>query len=263
MNISARFNLIGKKFGRLFVVKYAGCTRPDRPKKKNHQWKCQCDCGAKCVVLGDSLRSGNTQSCGCLQKERASKARRIDLSGQAFGRLTVLEFSHTDKKDQTYWTCECECGNTKSINGASLRRGSSKSCGCRQGRFTHGMWGKPGYKALYLKDPVKKLKHNVGSTVRDALTRRKSSKNGGRTFDHLPYTPQQLKEHLETQFEPWMSWENYGGANDSPQKTWQIDHIKPQASYSFTSMDDSEFQECWALENLRPLEKIENMGRKR
>lgn len=251
-----------KRFGRLQVVEYS-YTQEYPSGQKVRKWLCKCDCGNEKIILENSLKSGGASSCGCLQKERVSKARRIDLAGKTFGKLVVSEFSHTDAKGQSYWICECECGNEKVINGASLRRGSSKSCGCRQGRFTHGMWGKPGYKAIYLKDPVKKLKHIVGSAVRDALVRRQSSKDGGRTFDYLPYTPQQLKEHLEEQFEPWMTWENYGGRNDSPRKTWQIDHVKPQASYSFMSMDDPEFQECWALENLRPLEKIENMGRKR
>ena len=258
MNTTQRIDLAGQRFNKLFVLEYAGCTRPDRPKKKNHQWKCKCDCGNECVVLGDSLRSGNTQSCGCLQKERASRAKKIDLTGQQFGKLTVLMLSHSNK-DQLFWLCECECGNQKTINGASLRRGASKSCGCRQGKFTHGMWGKPGYKAHYLQDPVKKLKHIVGGAVRKALADRNSSKQGGRTFDHLPYTVEELKEHLESQFESWMTWENYGGTNNNPDKTWHIDHIKPQSVYSFRTMNDEQFQECWSLENLRPLEKIENI----
>ncbi len=252
-------DLTDKEFDRLTVLSYAGCNRPDRVKKKNHQWRCGCSCGNKVIVLGDNLRSGQTSSCGCLQKERASEARRIDLTGKVFGKLTALEFSHSDDKERYYWLCKCECGNTKVINSASLRRGASKSCGCRQGRFIHGMWGKPGYKSHYLKDPVKKVKHGVGCSVRKALIKNNSSKNGGRTFDHLPYTPLELKEHLESQFEDWMSWDNYGGLNDSPKKTWQIDHIKPQASFSYTSLDDEEFGECWSLENLRPLEKIQNM----
>jgi len=253
-------DLTDKKFGRLIVLSYVGCNRPDRIKKKNHQWKCECDCGNKTVVLGDNLRSGKTSSCGCLQKEQTSKARRIDLTGNVFGRLTALEFSHSDENEQSFWLCECECGNTKTINSASLRRGDSKSCGCKQGNFTHGMWGKPGYKSHYLKDPVKKIKHGVGCSVRKALIKNNSSKNGGRTFDHLPYTPLELKEHLENQFEDWMSWNNYGGPSNSLEKTWQIDHIKPQSSFSYTSLSDPEFVECWSLENLRPLEKIQNMS---
>lgn len=252
-------DLVSKKFGKLCVIKYSH-TENYPSGQKARKWFCKCDCGNEKIILENSLKTGNTSSCGCLQKERASESRRIDLTGKVFGRLTALEFSHSDDKERYYWLCKCECGNTKVINSASLRRGASKSCGCRQGNFTHGMWGKPGYKAHYLKDPVKKIKHVVGTAVRKALTRRKISKNGGRTFDYLPYTPQELKEYLENQFEDWMSWDNYGGANNSPNKTWQIDHIKPQASFSYTSMDDEEFTECWSLENLRPLEKLQNMS---
>lgn len=197
-----------------------------------------------------------------MQKERTSKARRIDLTDKKFGKLLVVEFSHTDSNGQSFWKCECDCGKEKTINGASLRRGASKSCGCRQGA-THGMWGKSGYKALYLSDPVKKLKHNVSTAIRDGIKRCGSSKKGNKTFDHLPYTPKELKEHLESQFESWMSWDNYGGRNDSEEKTWHIDHIKPQNSFIFTSLKDDQFQECWSLENLRPLEKKENMRRAR
>lgn len=254
-----RLNLAGKKFGKLEVLEYIGYDKEYKSRNRNHKWRCKCDCGATCDILSACLQSGTTQSCGCLHKERTSKARRIDLTGRKVGKLSVVKFSHTDDKGQTFWLCICECGKEKVINSASLRRGKSKSCGCRQGNFVHGMTGKPGYKAFYLRDPVKKLKHSIGTAVRTALKRRNCTKNGGRTFDYLPYTPQELKEHLELQFEPWMNWENYGGSNDSPNKTWHIDHIIPQSSFKFTSLNDPEFTECWSLSNLRPLEKIANM----
>lgn len=53
-----------------------------------------------------------------------------DISGSKFGRLTVIEFSHKDKYGHSYWTCRCECGNTKTIYGVSLICGDTKSCGC-------------------------------------------------------------------------------------------------------------------------------------
>ena len=55
----------------------------------------------------------------------------IDITGQKFGRLTVIKKS--DKRNssgQVYWHCVCECGNECEINGASLRSGHTKSCGC-------------------------------------------------------------------------------------------------------------------------------------
>lgn len=53
----------------------------------------------------------------------------IDLTGQTFGRLTVLE--KLDKRGREwYWKCKCECGNFCEIRGVSLREGYTKSCGC-------------------------------------------------------------------------------------------------------------------------------------
>jgi hypothetical protein len=250
-------NLVGKRFERLVVVEYAGKSRPHDPKQPGHQWLCRCDCGTEKVIGGNVLKQGTTLSCGCLHKERTSEARRIDLIGKKYGKLTIISFVG-EKNKNFFWLCRCDCGKEKEINGMSLRIGRSKSCGCRQGNFTHGMTGKPGYKKLYLSDPVKKIRHNVGVAVRTALRKRGFDKAWKSTFKHLPYTPQDLRDHLEKQFEPWMNWGNYGGPNDSPEKTWQIDHIKPQVSFPYTSLEDSLFQECWALSNLRPLEKIAN-----
>lgn len=55
----------------------------------------------------------------------------IDLTGQKFGRLTVLE-KDTNRitKSGSYWICQCECGKIKSIKSSSLRRGEIQSCGC-------------------------------------------------------------------------------------------------------------------------------------
>jgi len=54
---------------------------------------------------------------------------RIDLTGQIFGRLTVIEYSHT-LSCRAYWKCLCECGNEKIIDSGSLKRHKTKSCGC-------------------------------------------------------------------------------------------------------------------------------------
>lgn len=251
-------NLVGSRFGRLAVVDYAGRSRPHDKKRPGHQWMCHCDCGVDKIVIGNDLKQGGTQSCGCLQSERSSQHARIDLTGQRFGKLEVLSFAE-ERKRNYFWLCRCDCGQEKEINGGSLRAGKSKSCGCGQGRFIHGMWGKPGYKKMYLNDPVKKIRHTVGMAVRDVLAKSGSSKQGQSTFSKLPYTPEDLKRHIESLWEPWMSWENYGGKNSNPAKTWHIDHVVPQVDFSYTSLNDPLFQECWALSNLRPLEKIANL----
>lgn len=55
---------------------------------------------------------------------------RIDITGQVFGRWTVLERCGTDTHRRSIWACECRCGAIKPVNGDSLRRGLSRSCGC-------------------------------------------------------------------------------------------------------------------------------------
>ena len=53
----------------------------------------------------------------------------IDLIGQKFGRLTVVEFAGV-KKNGARWKCVCDCGLTVIATGANLRNGNTKSCGC-------------------------------------------------------------------------------------------------------------------------------------
>lgn len=57
----------GQKFGRLTVLERSG-----RARDSAFLWKCLCDCGEIAVVRGVCLVSGHTQSCGCLQRERAT-----------------------------------------------------------------------------------------------------------------------------------------------------------------------------------------------
>ena len=55
--------------------------------------------------------------------------RRVDLTGQKFGRLTVVSYAGVDKQ-QAYWGCICECGTAKKVRANSLRSGHTQSCGC-------------------------------------------------------------------------------------------------------------------------------------
>jgi hypothetical protein len=59
-----------------------------------------------------------------------------DLIGQKFGRLTVLEYDHTDNHCRAYWKCQCDCGNIIITSGTALRSGGSKSCRCLSKEIT-------------------------------------------------------------------------------------------------------------------------------
>lgn len=53
-----------------------------------------------------------------------------DLTGQKFGKLTIMKFIVRNEKGHSKWLCECECGNEKIILGNNLKSGLTKSCGC-------------------------------------------------------------------------------------------------------------------------------------
>ncbi len=100
--------------------------------------------------------------------------------------------------------------------------------------------------------PKYRLDENMGTAVWASLKRKKA----GKKWEVLVgYTLKELVEHLEKQFDDKMLWNNYGSY-------WAVDHIKPKTLFHYSSPTDSEFQKCWGLENLQPLEKIENIKKK-
>jgi len=110
------------------------------------------------------------------------------------------------------------------------------------------------------KDPAFKLRRNVSRLINFKI-----NKNSKSSFKYLPYTVQELKAHLESQFEDWMTWDNWGkyrvdswNDNDKSTWTWQVDHIICQADLPYDSMEHPNFKKCWALSNLRPYSAKQN-----
>ena len=118
------------------------------------------------------------------------------------------------------------------------------------------------YEKIKLKTSINyKLKKNISTIIRRCLRFKKNS-----IIKILNYTIDDLKNHLESLFEPWMNWDNYGSYNyknwkDNDLSTWKwnIDHIMPQSSFSFSSTEDEEFKKCWSLNNLRPYSAKQNV----
>lgn len=55
---------------------------------------------------------------------------RLDLVGQQFGRLLVLQQEGIDKNHNTLWSCKCSCGGERIVRGMDLKKGIIDSCGC-------------------------------------------------------------------------------------------------------------------------------------
>jgi hypothetical protein len=113
-------------------------------------------------------------------------------------------------------------------------------------------WRKQWY-LEHRKNPMVKLNNSISCNMRMNLKR--GSKKGRKWEELVSFTVDQLKKHLERQFTKEMSWDNYGSY-------WWIDHIIPIKAFNFETPDDYDFKRCWALKNLRPLEKIANIKKK-
>ena len=113
-------DLTGQKFGQWVVLSRANNSLEGRA-----QWLCECECGTQRVVLGKSLRSGSSTSCGCSRHPK-----KLNLIGQRFGRLEIIEAAPNKANKRTAWLCQCDCGNQKIIGTKELQNGDTKSCGC-------------------------------------------------------------------------------------------------------------------------------------
>jgi hypothetical protein len=117
-------------------------------------------------------------------------------------------------------------------------------------------------------DPAFKVRINLSKSVLKKLKLRNSDKNNESCLKYLGYTQADFVKHIESLFEPWMNWNNWGvykmseWIDDDPSTwKWHIDHIIPDCSFNYLSMKDEDFKKSWALENLRPLSAKENMSK--
>lgn len=121
-------DLSNQKFGKLTAL------YPLEERKNGHiVWHCKCKCGNEIDVIGNSLTSNNTQSCGCLKKENCYFVQlKENLIGQKFGYLTVLEETNQREYGKIIWKCQCECGKIIYLNTSRLKEGNDTSCGCKK-----------------------------------------------------------------------------------------------------------------------------------
>lgn len=118
-----RIDLVGQKFGKLTVTS----LNEDKSKKGVLYWNCLCDCGNTFVASGSNLKNRNSSHCGCSKKIFSDNF--MDLTGQRYGRLTVVSLASHDN-GIVFWNCVCDCGSQKIAKASELRSGHTSSCGC-------------------------------------------------------------------------------------------------------------------------------------
>ncbi len=96
-------------------------------------------------------------------------------------------------------------------------------------------------------NPKIRLNASISENIRCSL---KGNKKGQRWETLVGYNLQQLINHLEKQFQPNMTWKNYG--------KWHIEHKIPISVFNFDSAKHIDFQRCWSLNNLQPMWASDN-----
>jgi 5-methylcytosine-specific restriction endonuclease McrA len=125
-NMPAFKDLTGERFGRWTVIRISD----EGHRGKHISWLCRCDCGREKSVCSTSLKSGRSNSCGCLNSEVASKRESKDLLGMTFSRLTVIERVGVNKQWNCVWRCKCKCGKETVVSSTNLLTSHTQSCGC-------------------------------------------------------------------------------------------------------------------------------------
>ena len=105
------------------------------------------------------------------------------------------------------------------------------------------------YKKKRLQDDVLfKFNCNLRSLIKISIKRNGYTKNSS-TFEVLGCSYNDFKLHLESKFEPWMNWQNYGKYNGELNYGWDIDHIIPISS----ATNEEEVLKLNHYTNLQPL----------
>lgn len=112
---------VGEKWGELIIISAYRI-------RGNLYATCECSCGNICNVRYDSLKSGNTRSCGHLSKETQFKT--LDLAGK-INKYGIKAIRPTEKRNRSavVWECKCTCGKIFEVDAHYFDK--IKSCGCK------------------------------------------------------------------------------------------------------------------------------------
>ena len=228
-----------------FIVREYFCNKNN--KKKNQRWVMHyCDvCHKKRGYLPRN-RSGKCVSCAC-KGRKISQEQRLKISKSLQGNTNCKNRSR-----ESY------------IKGSKLAKEKLKK---RSPEEKQKIAIKAMSRKLNLSEEEylntkderalrRKISHNVRSMIYYTLKR-----NVGQ-LRHVDWSISDLKTHLESKFQPGMSWNNYGRYG------WHIDHVIPicacdnNGNYIFKNLknpNSDDFKKCWSLDNLQPLWAKDNL----
>lgn len=143
MSKEPKRDLIGKRFGRLEVIDIEKILIN---KKLKWRFKCICDCQRNKKIpqytyaRRDHLIKGDILSCGCLARELSAEREIIDITGNRYGKLTVIGRGENTSNGATRWWCQCDCGSEPIlVTKSNLISGGTVSCGCYRRQVAHDL----------------------------------------------------------------------------------------------------------------------------
>lgn len=233
-----KHQILNKKFNKLFVIE----------KLDNGSYRCICDCGnEKLIKTAYDLVHGKVQQC-----KECSIKNRFGENNYNYGKkcpdpnkfrkypnnplINYDDFVETKYGTKRYMQFCYECSEPK-----GYRALDSVGLPC----FTCAMKKNRKYTEIQ-----RRIREAAKARMSSKLRRKRLGKPINIHFRDFPFTLDELMNHLQSLFEPDMSWNNYG--------EWQVDHIRPESSFNYSSCKDPEFLACWSLDNLQPMWAIEN-----
>lgn len=152
--------------------------------------------------------------------------KKLDLVGQRFGKLVVVEFAgikyYNGKPARTQWLCQCDCGGTITTIGSSLKRGVVNSCGCAK-------------KEAAIKRAEKKVKSDLNSerlyNIWKGMKQRCYYENG-KTYDYYGGRGIKVCDEWKNNYFAFKEWAYSNGYDENaPEKKCTIDRIDVNGDY--------------------------------
>lgn len=219
-----------------------------------------CRCGDEFITtLADAQHRVGCNRCSRAHVGEVLR-RSIDDVREMFAQYGCELLTDDYRNNRQRLSFRCECGHlaTKSANQMAKSKGGCAHCAPERISQKHKARLSPtkqtpaerrAHAAAYARqrgrdDPQYRIRNALRGRVRSAVVAASATKSA-RTFTLIGCAIEQLKTHLESLFQPGMSWANYG------KNGWHIDHIRPCASFDL--MDPEQQRLCFHYTNLQPL----------
>lgn len=261
---SVRENLVDQEFGKLKVTEFNSMRPRGTKGRMTTYWLCKCKCGNFKVISSESLKTGRSNSCGCIRHThyqdgelKITNGRFVNLTNQAINNWEVIKYSHT-LNGNAMWECRCVCGNIRTVAAYALTSNNSKSCGCIGYQLvSESKIGKknPNWNPDKGEIELNRRLHMMLSNMITSLQRHGVTIKSNNKIGRNGYSRAELKAHLETFFNSKINWDNHGKKRGQ----WSIDHIKPIKAFLAEGITDPIVIN--ALSNLRPMLHSKNISK--